>query len=371
MERIIVCVCVCVCVCVNSTFGRCCHCPCWKEDNHGEEEVIIGNVYEDNSESLLNNASSDGFGGVGSNDKENEVLNNNKDGEDETNTKEEILYYKIVDKNDNSVQSCFCKEWYEQSKDGVVQLVMCQKEDNDDVLEVIGNGNNWRIVDKNVNSLNYSNCDPSKNTWIIFSITLWDEAQQKEGETLTFYVDDISSFDTENTTGQQIAKPATTYGVFKEVGLCYSIKILSANTQNVKNVGCMFYGTKSKLEKDRSQKDSSGLIGLERLNMCGVSDLSYMFDSAIYKQSTLDSLAGWRFNAMEVWIESLFSVERYYYEKNHLNWETLNGWELNTNGKKITFFCGNKKFHGVFIWQREQEEKGRPRWYENIVYKKL
>jgi hypothetical protein len=226
-------------------------------------------------------------------------------------------------------------------------------------------------VDKNGNSFKYNNCDPSKKTWIIFSITLWDETQQKAGETLTFYVDDISSFDTKNTTGQQIANPATTYGVFKEVGLCYSIKILSANTQNVKNVGCMFYGTKSKLEKDRSQKDSSGLIGLERLNMCGVSDLSYMFDSAIYKQSTLDSLARWRFNAMEVWIERLFNIERYYYEKNNLNWETLNGWELNTNGKKITFFCSNKKFHGVFIWQRVPEEIDRPRWYENIVYKKL
>ena len=32
--------CVCVCVCVNSTFGRCCHCPCWKEKVEGKKEDV-------------------------------------------------------------------------------------------------------------------------------------------------------------------------------------------------------------------------------------------------------------------------------------------------------------------------------------------
>ena len=32
--------CVCVCVCVNSTFGRCCHCPCGKETVEGKKEDV-------------------------------------------------------------------------------------------------------------------------------------------------------------------------------------------------------------------------------------------------------------------------------------------------------------------------------------------
>lgn len=138
-----------------------------------------------------------------------------------------------------------------------------------------------------------------EKTWIIFKITTCDKGNAKAGETFIFYVNDINSFGEE----WEFEFPRMAHGIFYGVE-CYSIEIMAANTENVKNVMCMFYWTKSHLEQD---KDSpSVLIGLDRLNMRCVDYLSYMFCSALYKQSTLDSLAVGRFNASNVWARAPF-----------------------------------------------------------------
>ena len=352
---------LCVCVCVNSTFGRCCHCPCWKDDNHGGGGGMSDNVYEDNSESLLNNESSDGLGGVSSNDKENEVLNNNKGGNVETNTKEEILYYKIVDKNDHSVQSCFCQNWYEQRKEGIVQLVMCQKEDNDDVLEVIGKGNNWRIVDKDGNSFKYNNCDPSKNTWIIFSITLWDEAKQKPGEILTFYVDDISWWQGEvSVNGDFIFELSAFLNVE-----CYTWTLLHANTANVRSFNDLFWDFSSVLEKDEKAK-LPGLKGLEKFNMTNALNISRMFSGAIYKQDTLSQLSKWKFGDNRINITELFHSS----SSEELDFHALDGWATNCNDKETKFMLpegatdDSKK--EIFFSSSNPDVNKLPNWFTKI-----
>ena len=57
------CVCVYVCVCVNSTFGRCCHCPCGKEEEKktkGKETIAgigfqLHEPYSNLKNELINN----------------------------------------------------------------------------------------------------------------------------------------------------------------------------------------------------------------------------------------------------------------------------------------------------------------------------
>ena len=370
---------------IDSTFGRGCDCckklcadkdsgePSINSENNktnvedelikvNEEENKIGTIYSldaDSYKSQVNSSRSDGLGDVSSNDKENEVLNNNKDGNDETNTKEEILYYKIVDKNDHSVQSCFCQNWYEQRKEGVVQLVSVKEKDNDDVLEVIGKGNNWRIVDKNGNSFKYKNCDPSKNTWIIFSITLCDEAQKKAGETLTFYVDDISTF-VRNKFNNNITTSA-----FYDVK-CYALELLCANTANVENFSYLFCHFKSILEKDIPQLDESGLKGLEKLNVSNAHFMNNMFLGAIYKQTTLNQLAKWEFskqNDSDIDISYIFSTLN-----RKLNFNVLDEWA--DDGDEI-FKKQQKKglADNIFFFDFVSNEKTQnlPKWYKSLL----
>ncbi len=370
---------------IDSTFGRGCDCckklcsdkdssePSINSENNktnvegelitkNEEENKIGTIYSldaDSYKSQVNSSRSDGLGGVSSNDKENEVLNNNKGGNVETNTKEEILYYKIVDKNDHSVQSCFCQNWYEQRKEGVVQLVSVKEKDNGDVLEVIGKGNNWRIVDKNGNSFKYNNCDPSKNTWIIFSITLWDEAQQKPGETLTFYVDDISTF-VRNKFNNNI-----TTSVFYDVK-CYALELLCANTANVENFSYLFCHFKSILEKDIPQLDESGLKGLEKLNVSNAHFMNNMFLVAIYKQTTINQLAKWVFskqNDYGIDISYIFSTLN-----RKLNFNVLDEWA--DDGDEI-FKKQQKKVlaDNIFFFDFVSNEKTQnlPKWYKSLL----
>ena len=46
--------CVCVCVCVHSTFGRCCHCPCWKEKVEEKKEEVWKLEHAKALETLIN-----------------------------------------------------------------------------------------------------------------------------------------------------------------------------------------------------------------------------------------------------------------------------------------------------------------------------
>jgi hypothetical protein len=322
---------------------------------------MIENVHEDNSESLSNNASSDGLVGVSSNDKENEVLNNNKDGNDETNTKEEILYYKIVDKNDHSVQSCFCQNWYEQRKEGIVQLVSVKEKGNDDVLEVIGKGNNWRIVDKDGNNFNYSNCDPSKNTWIIFSITLWDSHNQKPGETLTFYVDDISWWQ-----GEVIVNRDFNFELSAFLNdECYTWTLLHANTANVRSFNDLFWYFSSVLEKDENT-NLPGLIGLEKFNMTNALNISRMFSGAIYKQDTLSQLSKWKFGDDRINITELFQSS----SSKELDFHALDGWATNCNDKETKFIIfaihTEKDKKEIFFSSSNPDVNKLPAWFTKI-----
>ena len=372
---------------IDSTFGRGCDCckklcrdkdssePSINSENNktnvedelikvNEEENKIGTIYSldaDSYKSQENSSRSDGLGGVSSNDKENEVLNNNKGGNVETNTKEEILYYKIVDKNDNSVQSCFCQNWYEQRKEGGVQLVSLKEKDNSDVLEVIGKGNNWRIVDKNGDSFKYNNCDPSKKTWIIFSITLWDSHNQKPGETLTFYVDDISLWEGNLKFEGNILKELSAFNGVQ----CYTWTLLHANTANVRFFNDLFWYFSSVLEKDENT-NLPGLKGLEKFNMTNALNISRMFSGAIYKQDTLSQLSKWKFGDNFVFITELFHSS----SSEELDFHALDGWATNCNNENSKFMLpegatdDSKK--EIFFSSSNPDVNKLPNWFENI-----
>ena len=126
---------LCVCVCVNSTFGRCCHCPCWKE---------------------------------------------------------EALYFTKIDKagKDENIKKCFNDTWYNACEDKVLLLKEAD-ENGPNVLSVTGSGDKWEITDSKENVLVNAGCKPDNNKWIIVEITTWDSTNKKAGNSFVFYVDDI------------------------------------------------------------------------------------------------------------------------------------------------------------------------------------
>ncbi len=127
---------LCVCVCVNSTLGRCCHCPCWKE---------------------------------------------------------ETLYFKIDEAGqDENIEKCFNGSWYKACGNKVL-LLQETNEDNQNVLKVTGSDNDLEITYSKENKFKNNACDSSKNKWIIVKVTTWDENSEGDGDSFIFYVDDITS----------------------------------------------------------------------------------------------------------------------------------------------------------------------------------
>ena len=149
----LLCVCVCVCVCVNSTFGRCCHCPCEKE---------------------------------------------------------ETLYFTKIDKNaqgEEDIKKCFNKTWYNECQNKVLSLQQVN-ENGSDVLKVTGSGNKWTITDPQGKVLGSAGCKPEGNKWIIVKVTILNDDSDCAGGSFIFYVDDIKSVKDEN---------SDHYGVFEEI----------------------------------------------------------------------------------------------------------------------------------------------------------
>jgi hypothetical protein len=125
----------------------------------------------------------------------------------------------------------------------------------------------------------------------------------------------------------------------------------------------MFYQVESTLERDEKTDTGPGLIGLGKLNVENVTNISYMFDSAIRKQTTLKQLKKWRFSGKnDVCITNLFSSK-----VEGLNFSVLNGWNESTNKGAVSFtrssWCTSEQ---VFVESGSKKDFTAPRWYDNI-----
>ena len=289
MEKII----VCVCVCVNSTFGRCCDCPCWKE---------------------------------------------------------ETLYFTKIDKNaqgEEDIKKCINNKWYAKYQDKVLLLQEANESDTD-VLKVTGSGNKWTITDPQGNKFKYDKCDSGGNKWIIVKVITWDDDSKSAGDSFIFYVDEIK-----NVNGTS---------VFESIR-CYSIDIIAANTSAVKSMSFMFRGTTSALELDEKEDTAPGLIGLDKLNVENVEDISMMFYHAIHKQTTLKQLGKWRFSGEKsVFINcSIKSTVK------GLDFAVLNDWNEPTNKGAVSFTRASwSTSEQVFVESGSKEDFTAPRWYNYI-----
>ena len=160
----------------------------------------------------------------------------------------------------------------------------------------------------------------------------------------------------------RIQDNVSSYGVFEDIE-CYSIKIIAANTSALKSMKSMFFNVTSALERDGKEDTGPGLIGLDKLNVENVEDISMMFYHAIYKQTTLEQLKKWRFSGeKDVCITNLFASPVKY-----LDFAVLNDWNEPTNKGAVSFtradwFTSRK----VFVDSNNEEDFKRPIWYNNI-----
>ena len=334
MEKII---CVCVCVCVNSTFGRCCHCPCEKDNNHGggvDQSSESGDKeYEDDDtedeESEIGDGDNSGSGG--------------KKGSEGG---EEVLYYKLGEKDESQMSVCFNEEWYNEKKDTVLLLEEA-KEGDTGAFKVSGAGNKWKIEDCN-GILSGGGFDSSQNTWIIVKIA-------DHGTYKVFLCYDLSPIT------YWLGNMEIVSGVFGGVK-CGYFTIMAANTQAVKDMRYLFSGLVASAEKDPNFKTNKGLIGLEKLNMESVEKAVGMLSEAIYKQVTLSSVAGWRFKANVVDISTLF-----FSRNNALNFKVLDKWRSDDTSATTRFVVQGSYLKGVFFWGRTGfDSNNLPSWINDV-----
>ncbi len=140
-----------------------------------------------------------------------------------------------------------------------------------------------------------------------------------------------------------------------------SLQILAANTQLLKDMVFMFNGVMSYLEQDITNKPTtSGLSGLEKLNVEGVSSLNRAFMGSICKQETLNQLAGWRFSADKVDIlHSFSSISK------DLDFKVLDNWKYKIGGGDVSFYAACE-LKDIFLDRQEPNKDKRPSWYEKI-----
>ena len=308
---------VCVCVCVNSTFGRCCHCPCWKND--GQEQF---------------------------DDKE-------------KNANEETLFFKISQNTDvNTIKQCINNDWYDEHSDRVVVLEHVSSAGEEDALSVTGQKDKWGITYAGEKFFKYSNCDSSKNTWVIVEIKL-----KVDSGPVFLYVDICNEVGKK----KKSKEGPQWFNVFSCVEL-WSLKILAANTQAVTIFSYFFSNAQFGLEKsfENGYKNMSGLGGLERLNVSSCNALRSMFFQAIYKQATINSLKNWRFHQQYVNIDFLFSSNDSE-SKNVLDFSVLDGWKT-VQGPKFIF--GLNGSTSVF-YRDDWSLLGAPfpSWYSKFIIK--
>ena len=241
------------------------------------------------------------------------------------------------------------KVWYNTCKNKVL-LLKKANENSQNVLSVTGSDNNWEITDSQENVLGNAGCKPDNNKWIIVEVTTWDSTNKKAGDSFIFYVDDIA----------HVTEKEVCYGVFEEIK-CYSIEIIAANTSAVQNMWGVFYYVKSALEQDGKGDTGPGLIGLDKLNVENVTNISMMFYKAIHKQATLSQLGKWRFSGAEsVMVTNLFlSTVKW------LNFTVLNGWSKSTNNETVYFWRGYFDIETIFV-DGKKYNFTPPNWYKDI-----
>ena len=158
--------------------------------------------------------------------------------------------------------------------------------DEKDALSVTGQKDKWGITYAGKDFFEYHNCDSSKDTWVIVEIKL-----KPDSDPVFLYVDTCENF------AKTISKRngTSSHNVFSGVNL-WSLNILAANTRAVTSFFNLFSRAQFGLEKNfnNDYKNTSGLCGLERLNVSSCSDLRSMFFEVIYKQTTVNSLKNWR-----------------------------------------------------------------------------
>ncbi len=237
-------------MCVNSTFGKCC--PCEKK---GEGEEIINEEIKDIGstshdiykleESLINNVDDH----LGQTDNilnpgkaENvQVTKKKKRKKKKKNNDEEIienpdnnstLYFKISQNTSaNTIKQYINNNWYDKYPDKVVALEQVPGAGNDGgVLSVTGQKDHWNITYAGNNCFKYSNCDSSKNTWVIVEIKL-----KHDSDPVFLYVDTCEKL-AKTTTRRNGASPRN---VFTNVQL-WSLNILAANTRAVTSFSNLF-----------------------------------------------------------------------------------------------------------------------------------
>jgi hypothetical protein len=337
---------------VNSTFGRCCHCPCCKKEEKENIEqagtLLPKDVY--NTNNTTNNI-------IKNFDEE---FNDNNNNEEISEDESEPYYYQIIDDFGNCAKDCFYSHWYKVRSDSVIRLRRI-KEKKDNALEVTGNGNMWTITGNNDSGLNKKNYNPENKTWIIFSITLWDIHNQKPGETLTFYVDEISLWKGNLEFEGHTFKDLSAFNGVK----CYTWTLLHANTANVRSFSDLFCHFSSVLEEDE-KTNLSGLKGLEKLNVTNASSISRMFFGAIYKQNTLNQLSKWKFGIDYVTITKLFHSS----SSEELDFHALDGWATNCDNKNpkfmIAVYATDDSRKETFFSSSNPDVNKLPKWYKKI-----
>jgi hypothetical protein len=341
---------------VNSTFGRCCHCPCCKEEEKENIEQAgtflpkdgAGNIY--NTNNTTNNIIKNFY----------EEFNDNNNNEETSEDESEPYYYQIINDSGNCAKDCFYRHWYKVRSDSVIRLKRI-KEKKDNAWEVTGNGNMWTITGNNDSGLNKKNYNPENKTWIIFKITTWDSRTEKPGNSYIFYVDDISLWKGGLEFDGNILKDLSAFKGVK----CYTWTLLHANTANVTNFSDLFCHFSSVLEKDK-KTNRSGLKGLEKLNMTKALIISKMFFCAIYKQDTLSQLSKWKLAHGYIDITELFHSS----SSEELDFHALDGWATNCMNEDTKFLIFRaitdaKKKETFFSFPNPDVNK-LPNWYAKI-----
>ena len=260
---------------------------------------------------------------------------------------EETLYFTKIDKagKDKNIKKCINNTWYDKYQGKVLLLKEAEKGDTD-VLKVTGSGNKWKITDSKGKVPKNAGCNPNNNEWIIVKVITWDENSKSVGDSFIFYVDEITRING--------------ISIFYNIK-CYSIGIIAANTSAVKSMSFMFSGTTSALEQDGKEDTAPGLIGLEKLNVENVKDISLMFFQAIHKQTTLNQLKKWHFSGEnKVEISALFNAT-----VKGLDFTILDGWSNPTHGETVYFWRGYLNIENIFVNDKE-DKFTKPRWFGNI-----
>ena len=285
----------------------------------------------------------------GNGDNKNEIEKIN----DETNEEQKDLYFKIEGGAiDSNGLGCFGEVWFEKYKKKKEEykknntILLYKLTEQKDKQEEAGT----LVYSKESEKLKYTNggdfpkdLKDSNNRWAIFKVTTLKE--KGKGNSYIFYCSDVSSMGND--------------GLFEKIE-CWSIEILAAKTTAVETFRSMFKETKSSLEQDTEQQNKPGFIGLEKLDVSGANNLSFMFCMALFKQKTINSLSTLRLQ------DNAYISKMFFVNGNILSFKTLNEW-IEENSGYLGYMFGSK-YNIFFQGDDDGQNKDKlPEWYKNKI----